>query len=143
MVKRIKTEAQAVATKVERGPMPDFVKEIIRVRKDYLGFMNTALLQGMSLQAAKMAVRANQILNAYIKGRPLTSVESGPLYNHDFADALQGAILFMTLMAENKHNIAFRAWVEHELKENGVGHMISRPNDVQVLIPYGSTQDGL
>lgn len=116
-----------VSVEVETKPTPFFVSEIKNTIKNY-NFSNDIdkqILNKLGFKSAdhfhKTMRRSLQILNAFIKKRSLSTVESGDINNRLFVRSLHLAIQFMRDNAENVYNKEFDDWVSknvHDLRGN-------------------------
>ena len=79
------------------------------------------------------SMRALNIVNAFKRGKPITSVESGDRDNSKFADALDEAISFIREWGESHINKEFNKWILEQkylfpsvviVSEKKVGHIV-------------------
>ena len=134
-MKRAKIQ-EVVKQVAERTPTPFFIRQMKKDRKFILETinMNQGEARKLVIQHSATAMRAIQILNAFIRKQKLASVESGKIDNILFNSALELAFRFMNQNAENVHNKAFKNWIETNLVEMGYGDKIVRLKNSDFII---------
>lgn len=127
-----KQQPKAQAPAPARGRVPHFISVIKAERQVILReverYAESHLPKNQVDLANKvlaLAMRANQILTAFYKGRDLETVESGDLRNMHFLRAATVAQEFMhSGLAENVHVQAFDKWYRENLVKMGYGKYI-------------------
>jgi len=102
--------------KTQREETPEFItnlKETQKLANKAIEVSNGQIIT----RSFRSRMRSLQIVRAFYKNKPITSVESGKMDDVDFMVAVYGAIDYMREMAENVHNKQFDAWLKEQLKD--------------------------
>lgn len=139
-MKRAKINNEVAKKAIENSvakPTPFFIKNLRIVRSEILdGIKQSSAIpesRAAFVKASASVMRAMQMINAFYRGKPLSSVESGAIDNRKFHYAMELAFKYMNVHAENVHNKAFKIWIEQNLIDMGYESQIVHINNRQFI----------